>query len=311
MLSGGKLLDKQQTLATIQGMDLTHYPDLWQCVSEAAKKAVHPPNEWIPLMEQLCETKIDVEPYAQVNPERKWEIASALQKSIRRSDSKIACRLMQALWSVEPSYAIRRLATTVAEDIGPANVPLMGLVLALAPKLAKGNNLPVAIAIVKKLCESVKSRTYCSLSVIDSYADSSDGSLDTKSSLTERQKSWLLNLDEPVLSKQPFLKWIKSASGRAEGLPKYCAYEEIDLDLHKIQVDVPLHRTVYGLPSYAYDMHTQIGKATIATVAKRPGFKPLIETLGGDSKSLIGYALFYAEGAVLGPQVLVDQGRYR
>src|ERR1700687_613474 len=52
---------------------------------------------------------------------RRWELVSAYQKSIRRADAPMALKIVSAFDSIPQhrGYLWRRLLTTVAEDVGP------------------------------------------------------------------------------------------------------------------------------------------------------------------------------------------------
>jgi hypothetical protein len=71
--------------------------------------------------------------------ERKWELVSAFQKSIRRGDKVIALRLISAMESMptEHAYFWRRLCVIACEDVGPADDCLAAFVIACATSLRK------------------------------------------------------------------------------------------------------------------------------------------------------------------------------
>src|SRR5437868_14810433 len=56
-----------------------------------------------------------------IKKERKWELASALQKSIRRADRATALRLISAIENMPDEYAyfVRRICVIACEDVGP------------------------------------------------------------------------------------------------------------------------------------------------------------------------------------------------
>ncbi len=62
---------------------------------------------------------------------RRWELVSTYQKSIRRADAQMALKIVSAFDSIPEHrpYLWRRLLTTVAEDVGPADPVLVGFAL--------------------------------------------------------------------------------------------------------------------------------------------------------------------------------------
>jgi hypothetical protein len=67
-----------------------------------------------------------------INKERKWELVSAVQKSIRRGDKQVALRLISVMDSMPEEYAYfwRRLCVIACEDVGPADDTLSAFVVA-------------------------------------------------------------------------------------------------------------------------------------------------------------------------------------
>jgi replication-associated recombination protein RarA len=64
--------------------------------------------------------------------ERKWELVSALQKSIRRGKKEITLHLLSAIDGMpeECAYFWRRLCVIACEDVGPADDVLAAYVVA-------------------------------------------------------------------------------------------------------------------------------------------------------------------------------------
>lgn len=99
---------------------------------------------------------------------RKWQVSSAMQKSIRRGDGETAVQMAEGLSTLDPEYCWRRLPVIAMEDIGLADPMLVGAVLWLSGKKAKrlqmfGSDLQALHAIVKAMAFSVKDRSVCDL----------------------------------------------------------------------------------------------------------------------------------------------------
>lgn len=81
-----------------------------------------------------------------ISKERKWELVSALQKSIRRGNKQVALCLVSAMDGMPDEYAYfwRRLCVIACEDVGLADDVLASFVVVcatiFAPKKCAGNN---------------------------------------------------------------------------------------------------------------------------------------------------------------------------
>jgi replication-associated recombination protein RarA len=100
------------------------------CLIQLQEMLTYPNRHWdaTPSVrwESLCTQMQSYEapPRSMILPkERKWELVSALQKSIRRADKQIALRLVSAIDNMPEEYGYfwRRLCVTACEDIGPAD----------------------------------------------------------------------------------------------------------------------------------------------------------------------------------------------
>ena len=99
---------------------------------------------------------------------RKWQVSSAMQKSIRRGDGETAVQMAEGLSTLDPEYCWRRLPVIAMEDIGLADPMLVGAVLWISGKKAKrlqmfGSDLQALHVIVKAMAFSVKDRSVCDL----------------------------------------------------------------------------------------------------------------------------------------------------
>jgi replication-associated recombination protein RarA len=79
-------------------------------------------NRWVSLCASLRDYEAPCKSVT-INKERKWELVSALQKSIRRGDKQAALRLISAMDSMPEEYAYfwRRFCVIACEDVGPAD----------------------------------------------------------------------------------------------------------------------------------------------------------------------------------------------
>jgi len=199
-----------------------------------------------------------------ISKERKWELVSAFQKSVRRADKEMALRLISAMSSVPGEYAYfrKRLCVIACEDIGPADDVLAAFVVACStvfpPKKTGDKNYDLFCFLAEQMCDlSTRSRIYCSYAVIEPVA--------AKSELPE-----LLVADKQIVSaimqrkaavlaaKSPWQEWQKKNDWRAGGLLKFVG---LTLPLEMIEVDTPVppYKILFDLPSYCYDQHTRVG----------------------------------------------------
>src|ERR1039458_8241823 len=152
-------------------MPVSHYQELRDYPN--CKWNAVPSIRW----ESLCTQMLSYEPppTSMILPkERKWELVSALQKSIRRADKQIALRLVSAIDNMpeEYSYFWRRLCVIACEDVGPADDELATFVVACSsiftPKRTGSKTYDTFCFLVESLCDlSVRSRIYCGMSMIE------------------------------------------------------------------------------------------------------------------------------------------------
>ena len=94
---------------SVQFQELLSYPqNKW---NEAAS------NRWMSLCTDLRDYRAPCRSLA-INKERKWELVSAFQKSIRRGDKQVALCLISAMDSMPEEYGYfwRRLCVIACED---------------------------------------------------------------------------------------------------------------------------------------------------------------------------------------------------
>lgn len=224
-------------------------------------------ERWASLCERLRMYSNQASSFS-VARERKWELASALQKSIRRADITTACRLVSAIAQMpeEFGYFWRRLCVTCCEDIGPADDDLASFTVACAsiftPKKTGAATEQILSFLVDEMCSlSSRSRIYCSMSIIEAivaegnYPTLSGGEIATVAWITARRRL----MESPVSSWQ---QWLSQNDWRAERILRFLGLrlpEAIFCPRHTI----PQHQVLEQLPSYAFDVHTRVGQEVL------------------------------------------------
>lgn len=234
------------------------------------------------------------------NPDRKWEVVSALQKMVRRGETQIALRLVGAL-STMPSewpYFMRRLTVIAAEEVGPANRSLVQFVIACSaaytPSKAGYQIYDLYCYLVKKLCEEpYRSRVWCSMEVIRTIL-----SKPVVVNLTEWDKEHRKDVytSHCQLEKEngPHAEWVKRHAWRTDGLLKFVMLGDPE-ELVPYTTPIPAFKEIAGLPSCAYDMYTRTGRQMLKLLAKELITK-VLENVTGNKTDAIGEALFFTEG---------------
>ena len=132
-----------------------------------------------------------------------WVAVSALQKATRRGDTETALRATQMLLDYAPDRFWSRLVVIAMEDIGIAELDLVGQVLWVSGKQAwrreHGGDWRTASNLVKRLCGSVKCRDACDLLVIaDLHADYADARQEFAIADERRLSEILASTDLPI-----------------------------------------------------------------------------------------------------------------
>jgi len=272
-------------------------------------------NRWI----SLCSDMGQYQPPRKnlvIGNERKWELVSAVQKSIRRGDKGMALRLVSAMDSMPEEYAYfwRRLCVIACEDVGPADDILAAFVVACAtvfpPKKTAGENYRLICFLAGQMCDlSTRSRIYCSYGAIEPVA--------MKADLPE-----LMLQEKPIVSaimqaraavqapENPWQEWQKKNDWRAEGLLKFVGLN-LPLDLIKVDTPVPPYKILFDLPSYCYDMHTRVGLTMLKRlVQKVQGAEAINEFLKQNkvkrAHRVLGQALFFVEGGRIQGELIYE-----
>ena len=222
-----------------------------------------PSIRWRSLCDALRQYNSPLEQVAMPS-DRKWEIVSALQKSIRRGDGSTARQVLAAAVGLHDDYAYiwKRLCVTACEDIGPADDVLVSFVIACAhvfpPRTIAAENHGVWAFLVDQMCgPAARSRIYCSYGIIDPLI-----ATDQVSEQTEEDElivaTLLRHRKEQRQPASPLRIWQKRNDWRTEGLLRYVGLT-LPFDVMRSDEQIPSSKIFLGLPSYCYDMHTRIG----------------------------------------------------
>jgi hypothetical protein len=262
-------------------------------------------ERWVSLCAGLREYRASPRGLAIVK-ERKWELVSAFQKSIRRGDKQIALRLVSAMdrMPTEWAYFWRRLCVIACEDVGPADETLAAFVIACStifpPKKTGPQNYDLLCYLAEQMCDlPTRSRIYCSFGVIEPAA--SKHALPKLGPENELIVSAILEQKASVHSPLTlWQQWQKKNDWRAEGLLKFVGLS-FPLEKMVVSAPIPSFKLLMNLPSYCYDMHTRTGLAMLRWLMHgvrgaeeiRDFFRQnQIET----QYKALGEALFFVEG---------------
>ncbi len=248
--------------------------------------------------------------------ERKWELVSAFQKSIRRGDKVMALRLASAMDSVPEEYAYfwRRLCVIACEDVGPADDVLASFVVACAtvfpPKKTGSENYKVFCFLAEQMCDLVnRSRIYCSYGIIEP-------------AITSCQLPELTPDDKPILeaiaqrkamvqgAETSLRAWQSKNDWRAEGLLRFLDLT-IPFQILQVNTQMPLHKMLFDLPSYCYDMHTRVGLEMLRRLVRGVVGAECIKEFFRHNKvegahRALGEALFFVEGGRIRGELIYE-----
>jgi hypothetical protein len=242
-----------------------------------------------------------------MDKERKWELVSALQKSIRRGDKQLALHLVSTMNSMPEEYAYfwRRLCVIACEDIGPANDVLAAFVIACStvfpPKKTGSENCRIISYLTGQMCDLAKrSRIYCSYGAIEPAA--MKGELPE---LTLQDQSIVSDIIQNRAAVQapenPWREWQKKNDWRAEGLLKFLGLR-LPLETTLNETPIPSSKMLFDLPSYCYDVHTRVGlqvlQQLVRGVSGAEGIKDFfMENKITNAHRALGQVLFFVEGS--------------
>jgi hypothetical protein len=234
---------------------------------------------------------------------RRWELVSAYQKSIRRADAPVALKIVSAFDSIPQhrGYLWRRLLTTVAEDVGPADPVLVAFALYCAVVFRKApaevQQHVLAYLTVQMCSLSHRSRVWCSLSVISEKARECT----TLSDQAKRVVQTAVQIPAPQTSLHA---WLRQKSWMTEGMSKFAVLDSL-WRLVPVDAQPEAGIVLCGLPSYAYDMHTRVGRRALVFCCGRKPIKQFFATHPQIKKlDALGWALFYVEGGLINAELL-------
>src|SRR5438094_3879785 len=191
-----------------------------------------------------------------MDKERKWELVSAFQKSIRRGDKETALRLVSAMDSMPEEYAYlwRRLCVIACEDVGPADDVLASFVVACStvfpPKKTAGENYRIISYLAEQMCDLPRrSRIYCSYGAIEpailnrNLPEVTLRDQEIVSAILQRRAA----LQVPD---NPWLEWQRKNDWRAEGLLRFVGLR-LSIDMTRNEVPMPPSKQFSTCPATA------------------------------------------------------------
>jgi hypothetical protein len=234
---------------------------------------------------------LDIEPLVA----DQWVMVSLLQKSIRRGDVETAQRAAFTLLGQKGSAIWRRFMVIAFEDVGAAAPDAVGMTVAASTDLGlrktSGGDLHVAVQLARILAEAPKSRSAEHLITSAQHHPSL-----TKARMVIGAGSFTDHLDA-VMDGEVSLAERAIASRSGEGSTI-------------IKSEVPPSKVIDGVPMYALDKHTRLGREAIRHFALendevRAVLAQYVPT--GRRNDAAYMAAFYADAAPL-PTKLVWKG---
>lgn len=243
------------------------------------------------------------------NAQRKWELVSGYQKSVRRGNTRLAVRLVGAMYSMtsEQKYMTRRIGTVVAEDIGAGSPLLTKFVLAsfsvyTPTALNDAQTRGLWSELTRLMCEAKKSRLYCTMSITKDFASSER----VYKSLAHSPIADVAMMDTKMTDSMPEAqaRWLTSGNWRAEGMAVgsiwHAHLPEEYQSLQLIAQEMTATKMMAGLPNYAYDKHTRYGGKAIGDLRYLQSTKEMFKTIKPiDTRDVLGWAVFFEEGSLL------------
>lgn len=270
-----------------------------------------PPSErWVALVDQLREWVPPETVHMAEDRQRKWEIVSAYQKSVRRGWDEWALQLSGAtcFWGPEHwRYFWTRITTTACEDVGYGDPELMRFVIACAsvfpPSVGERLTRHAWTFLTSRMCDTKRSRIYCQLSLLEDWSIRErvppPGSLTAwdEAVLNDiRQRS---NRGHSVWIETAFHAWHQKKNWRGQNMLKFAVYA-CPLEPVSLQQEFPPSEVLCGLPDFCYDMHTRVGRRTCRRVCESTALKQFFQAHStSDKTEAVGWALFLLEGGLV------------
>jgi hypothetical protein len=285
----------------------------------------YPENRWAKATSErwlsLCKSLRDYQPPCPKNltiaEDRKWELVSAFQKSIRRGDKQMAVRLVSAMDGMPEEYAYfwRRLCVIACEDVGPADDVLVSFVVACStvfpPKKTGSENYRIISLLTEQMCDlSTRSHIYCSCGGIEGAAIKAQ--LSELTLLEKEIASAIMQQRRAVqVPENPWREWQKKNDWRAEGLLKFVGLR-LPLEMTQVETPLPPSKILFDLPSYCYDMHTRVGLQVLQRLLRGVAGVEDIKDFFQQNRiksahRALGEALFSVEGGRIQGELIYEQ----
>jgi len=248
--------------------------------------------------------------------ERKWELVSAIQKSIRRGEKEITLHLLSAIDGMPEEYAYfwRRLCVTACEDVGPADDVLAAFVVVCStvfpPKKTGRDNVGLMGFLAEQMCDlSTRSRIYCSYGLIEPAAMKSElpGLQEEDKLIVSAIMQRKASVQTPTNTSQ---EWQRKNDWRAEGLLRFLGLR-LPLEISEVPIPVPPYKMLFDLPSYCYDVHTRVGLAMLKRLVQGvDGAEGIGEFFQRNkikcAHRAVGMALFFVEGGRIEGELIYE-----
>ncbi len=189
--------------------------------------------------------------------------------------------------------SLAQIAHDVAEDVGPVDPVLVAFALHCSVEFRKApaevQQRVLAYLTVQMCSLSHRSRVWCSQCVINEKVREC-------TTLSNQAKSVLQSIAKMPPPQTPLHAWLTEKSRLTEGMAKYAVLDSL-WDLVPVDAQPKPGIMLYGLPSYAYDMHTRIGRRALQASLALPEVKQFLAAYLPTKKlDALGWALFYVEG---------------
>jgi hypothetical protein len=285
----------------------------------------YPENRWAKATSErwlsLCKSLRDYQPPCPKNltiaEDRKWELVSAFQKSIRRGDKQMAVRLVSAMDGMPEEYAYfwRRLCVIACEDIGPADDALASFVVACStvfpPRKTGSENYRIICFLTEQMCDlSTRSHIYCSCGGIEGAAMKAQF---PELILPEKEIASAIMQQRTAVQvpENCWREWQKKNDWRAEGLLKFVGLR-LPLEMTQVETPLPPSKILFDLPSYCYDMHTRVGLQVLQRLLRGVAGVEDIKDFFQQNRiksahRALGEALFSVEGGRIQGELIYEQ----
>jgi hypothetical protein len=308
--------------------------------------------DWISRALERFSDCVNIDPYPPGEPLHcnRWIASSALQKAIRRSEVGIACCAALTLHKQDRANVWRRLITIAFEDVGPADIDvvLQTIAAAVLPGWrASYGEVRTVLSIVSRLAAAPKDRSADYLMwVAAEHPDQGEARTSCgRASMTEclsmvtdlsRSLPDCSGIDYPFehrvragdlsgledaycwLGAPPDLAAATVLAARRTRQPFVVLLPLVWLEVQRAgltAVDdafIPPSNLVAGVPLYALDEHTRLGKRAINTLTQQsPSIRACLQQHVPRRRWIAAaqHAAFYAEGSAVSRRMHWAQSR--